>query len=507
MLKHIRGIRLAAAVLCTVMLLSLFTACGDDPNKQIDNTAVQSVILNITQYTFTDYLTKVKLDAVVVPSNATNANLVWTSEDVNVAAIDEEHQITPMSNGTTKIKVSTEDGSVFAECEVTVNIVVDEVVVPVSVESVRIDTAEYKFTALKDTTKLTADVLPFGADEQGITWSSSDESVATVDENGNVTAVKKGTATITATSMDGGFTASCAVTVAPKSSESTTTPSTDTSTTSKFNRDNIPSAKVDSEHYLISDNLEYFHNYNSDCVAWLYVPGTPKMNFPVTQYTDNYYYLDGIAEGETTRTGVGVDKKYKYEGSAVLDYRSSLKSTGDITNLNTIIYGHAKGTDTFNDLEYVTRTEEWFNNKNNRYICLNTLTEETVWQVFACYYTDSSKNYYLTMDWPLSDDALSTKMATLSADEQFALISDDKLMHDFVSDMDTFVSFAANWRSRIDLNENYKGYAAILMNRDYGVTIEPGDRILTLSTCSSTEGSWRYVLHAKLIKSRPRTAR
>ena len=62
---------------------------------------------------------------------------------------------------------------------------------------------------------LTATVEPSDAANQNVTWASSDPSVATVDAAGKVTAVAPGTATITATTVDGGFTAICTVTVRP----------------------------------------------------------------------------------------------------------------------------------------------------------------------------------------------------------------------------------------------------------------------------------------------------
>lgn len=69
---------------------------------------------------------------------------------------------------------------------------------------------------------LCATITPSNAAEQGVCWSSSDTGVATVDQNGKVTAVKVGNATITVTTTDGGHTASCSVTV--KSSEPGPTP-------------------------------------------------------------------------------------------------------------------------------------------------------------------------------------------------------------------------------------------------------------------------------------------
>ena len=68
-----------------------------------------------------------------------------------------------------------------------------------------------------DAVQLTATVLPDNATNKVVTWTSSDDEVATVDENGNVTAVSIGTATITATTTDGSnLTATCEVTVEQK---------------------------------------------------------------------------------------------------------------------------------------------------------------------------------------------------------------------------------------------------------------------------------------------------
>ena len=64
-----------------------------------------------------------------------------------------------------------------------------------------------------DTVQLTAEVEPANAANQGLTWTSSNPSAATVDSTGKVTAVGEGTATITVTTADGGHTATCVVTV------------------------------------------------------------------------------------------------------------------------------------------------------------------------------------------------------------------------------------------------------------------------------------------------------
>lgn len=83
---------------------------------------------------------------------------------------------------------------------------------PVAATGVTLDRAEYVFSS-EVPTFLIATVAPEDATNKQVTWTSSDTNVATVNENGFVTPVGEGYATITATTVDGGFTASCEVTV------------------------------------------------------------------------------------------------------------------------------------------------------------------------------------------------------------------------------------------------------------------------------------------------------
>lgn len=82
----------------------------------------------------------------------------------------------------------------------------------VAVTGVTVDPATASIEVGK-TTKLTATVAPDNATNKAVTYKSSDENIATVASDGTVTAVAVGTANITATTVDGGSTASCAVTV------------------------------------------------------------------------------------------------------------------------------------------------------------------------------------------------------------------------------------------------------------------------------------------------------
>ena len=85
---------------------------------------------------------------------------------------------------------------------------------PVKVSSVTINPSTLKLTSKGQTSQLSASILPSNAENKSIVWSTSNASVATVDNNGVVTAVANGNATITAAALDGsGKSGSCTVTV------------------------------------------------------------------------------------------------------------------------------------------------------------------------------------------------------------------------------------------------------------------------------------------------------
>ncbi len=160
---------------------------------------VTGITLDKTEATLTegDSLTLV---ATVAPEDATDKTLTWTSSDDTVATVA-DGVVTALKAGTATITVKAGDAT--AECAITV----EAAVVPVT--GVTLDKTEATLTE-GDNLTLVATVAPENATDKSVTWTSSDESVATV-SNGVVTAVKAGTATITAASGD--ETAECTVTV------------------------------------------------------------------------------------------------------------------------------------------------------------------------------------------------------------------------------------------------------------------------------------------------------
>jgi uncharacterized protein YjdB len=143
------------------------------------------------------------LKAVVTPTNATNQNVTWTSYDTSIATVTSEGKVKGIAPGTTTIRVKTKDGGFTAKCKVTVVIPVTGVTLDVSKVTLKVG----------KTKTLKATVKPSNATVTKVVWTSSNPAVAKVNSSGKITAVKKGKATITATTADGGFTATCAVTV------------------------------------------------------------------------------------------------------------------------------------------------------------------------------------------------------------------------------------------------------------------------------------------------------
>ncbi|MDY0236307.1 MAG: Ig-like domain-containing protein [Gudongella sp.] len=141
----------------------------------------------------------------VNPANATNKTVTWSSSNEAVATVV-NGVVTPLAAGTATITVTTVDGGFTATSAVTVQ------AATIPVTGVTLDQATLSLTAGGATGTLLETVNPANATNKAVTWSSSNELVATV-ANGVVTPLAAGTATITVTTVDGNFTATSAVTV------------------------------------------------------------------------------------------------------------------------------------------------------------------------------------------------------------------------------------------------------------------------------------------------------
>lgn len=147
-----------------------------------------------------------ELSATVEPETATDQSITWQSSNQEVATVNEQGVVTAIGEGTCEIYAYSSDGDVHGTCSVTVN------EPHIAITSISIDPGEISLE-VGDTQELTVTIEPEDATDQSVTWSSNNEEVATVDENGLVTAIGVGEAEITVTATDGGETATCFVSV------------------------------------------------------------------------------------------------------------------------------------------------------------------------------------------------------------------------------------------------------------------------------------------------------
>ena len=127
----------------------------------------------------------------------------WSSSSPAIASVDQNGKVTGLDNGTAIITVASADGTKTATCEVTV-------IVPVTGVSLDRTSAEI---IKGDSMTLTAIVAPSNATNKNVIWTSSDPSVATVSQSGVITAIKAGSTTVVATTVDGEKTAACEIVV------------------------------------------------------------------------------------------------------------------------------------------------------------------------------------------------------------------------------------------------------------------------------------------------------
>ena len=168
--------------------------------------AVTSVTLDSTSITLIEGENHT-LTATISPSNAENQKVLWSSNNTSVASV-KDGIVTAIKVGTATITAKSDDGGKTATCTVTV----EAKTIPVT--GITLDKTSYEFTEGDEFT-LIATVNPENATNKNISWSSSNTSVATVD-NGKVKALKAGTATITVKTEDGNKTATCEITVNAK---------------------------------------------------------------------------------------------------------------------------------------------------------------------------------------------------------------------------------------------------------------------------------------------------
>ena len=214
------------------------------------------------------------LAATIIPSDATNKNVSWSSSNQAVAMVSSNGVIIGVSVGSATITVTTQDGERTATCSVIVanaNTVIPVTGVTLNKQSTTI--------GIGGTETLTAIISPSNATSKDVIWGSSNQSVATV-SGGLVTGVSAGTANITVMTFDGGYTATCSVTVG----NGTITPVPVTNVT--LNKQNT-TIMVGSTEYLIPTIIP--DNATNKNVSW----------------SSNNETVAVVAQGGVTGVGIG----------------------------------------------------------------------------------------------------------------------------------------------------------------------------------------------------------
>ena len=206
----------------------------------------------------------------VTPEDFTD-EVSWKSGNTSVVTVSDAGVVKAVGLGTATVKVTV--GNVSASCKITVQ---------QPVTSISLNKTSLTLEALA-TYQLTATAYPNNAVDRRVSWSSSAPDIASVDEAGLVTAHKKGSATITASAMDGsGVTKKCTVTVSNTAYICTTV-----------------------------EEMESPHNYPNSCGDfWVYtIPGAEKLRVTFDARTnieedfDYLYIFDGAGEQVGKYTG------------------------------------------------------------------------------------------------------------------------------------------------------------------------------------------------------------
>ena len=179
---------------------------ADDDNLKVEihvtvNQSVETINLNLSSISM-NVNTRKKLTAEVLPEAVANAPILWYSENEDVATVSPTGTVTAIAVGATNIFVAAQDGSeVNNHCAVTVTIPAKDIILNADAVNGIVN------VGIGKTAKITSEIIysdgTTGQDASAINWSSTNESVATIAEDGTVTGVQVGYTTIVANAKDG----------------------------------------------------------------------------------------------------------------------------------------------------------------------------------------------------------------------------------------------------------------------------------------------------------------
>ena len=281
-----------------------------------------------------------ELTATVQPLNAINKDVVWSSDNPDVATVDFNGVVYARSVGTANITATTIESGKSSTSAVTVKTKVLASGVSLNVSAISIP------LGLNET--LIATVLPVDATNQAVIWSSDNTNVAIVDTSGNVYAKNVGTAFITATTKDGGFTARTKVTIPTNAALGTNLISDSGMEGSTFlytGWETTRSMSTTVQHSgLQSLKVMKTNNYGS-----LYFAAN-------IEKTKEYYYSAWAMLAPESTPGVVLRLALSYKVDGV----SKQKIIFTSSKLNAVEWTQVQGTYTLNETGNVTNTSMFF---------------------------------------------------------------------------------------------------------------------------------------------------
>jgi formylglycine-generating enzyme required for sulfatase activity len=236
-------------LMLAALALPMFVGCNEDSQDNTDKNKSEENVTAVTGITLSASSLSLAvgkdsaLTFTINPSDATNKNVTWSSNDTAVAKVS-NGVVRGVAVGVATISVKTADGNKTDTCAVTV-VAQGQAV---SVTGVTLTPTTLSLI-VGGTDTLTAAVAPENATNKAVTWSVSPAGVVTVSNAGLVTAVAAGTASITVTTADGGKTATCEISV-----NAVLPPVEQVVVTSMYGRDTIRLVTVEGGHFTMGCN-------------------------------------------------------------------------------------------------------------------------------------------------------------------------------------------------------------------------------------------------------------
>ena len=279
---------------------------------------------------------QMKLTATVNPASAADS-LKWGTTNSLIAVVDQSGLVTAVGTGTAVIAVTTNRGNFSAVCVVTIEDAGGGNPVFVNGINLNHDNLTINLMYPPFTRNLIADISPPDATIRTVTWSSSDSAVAMVDQHGEVTCIGAGTADITAVTADGGYPATCTITVLNQY-DPTIPPGAISVTTdgSVVNENDIFEIKRgNTQGFLV--NADYAQNYEWTIDA----PGQAFIRFPNNAVTsaEELVTILGIAAGDGTASVTVKAKNETGDAGAVI--RNFKVKVNPVTPVIVVKYGSA----------------------------------------------------------------------------------------------------------------------------------------------------------------------